>query len=177
MSDDNTSTGADQIASAASTLRRRRIFVAVAAILAAIALILDPIARNALADGQVIDLGPLQLHLAYNTGVAFSLGNQLPTAVILAITSLITLGLGIYAWRTAPQHLTVQTVSLAAIFAGATANVIDRLIDGKVTDYFHTGWWPTFNLADTYITCGAVIMIIAVVLDPGSRAPAPRTSR
>ncbi|MEW1882897.1 signal peptidase II, partial [Rhodococcus sp. NPDC080181] len=55
------------------------------------------------------------------------------------------------------------TVALALILAGALSNVLDRLVDGAVTDYFHTGWWPTFNLADIYITCGVVLMIGAAL--------------
>ncbi|ORM37556.1 signal peptidase II [Williamsia sp. 1135] len=176
MSTENNATGPDQTTVAVLVRRRRRVLFAVAAALAAVALVLDPIARSTLSDGRTIDLGLLQLNLAYNTGVAFSLGNQLPTALILALTSLVTLGLAIYAWRTAPQQRTLQTISFAAIIAGATANVIDRLLDGKVTDYFHTGWWPTFNLADTYITCGAVILIVTVFLEPGTTTSSTRSS-
>ena len=168
MNIDDNAAHHDQSIVVAPAPQRRRVLVAVAATLAAVALILDPIARNALSDGRTIDLGLLQLDLAYNTGVAFSLGNQLPTAVILALTSLITLGFAIYAWRTASEQRTLQTVSFAAIVAGAAANVIDRLLDGKVTDYFHTGWWPTFNLADTYITCGVVVLVLTVLFEPGA---------
>ncbi|WP_050067539.1 signal peptidase II [Rhodococcus sp. RD6.2] len=143
----------------------RRALVATAAVLASAALVLDPIAREALSGGRTVDLGLLQLRLAYNTGVAFSLGNQLPTIVILAATAAITAAIAVFAWRTAPESRPIQTIGLAAIVAGAAANVIDRLLDGKVTDYFHTGWWPTFNLADTYITCGVVLVIGALLLD------------
>ena len=41
--------------------------------------------------------------------------------------------------------------------------MIDRTVDGRVTDYFHTGWWPTFNLADTYLTCGVVLVIGSIL--------------
>lgn len=151
--------------STTATPPQRRVLIYVALVLTTLALVLDPIARATLADGRIVDLGPLELRLAFNTGVAFSLGNQLPAAVLIAVTAAITVGIGIYAWISAPHHRTVHALCLAAIFAGATANVIDRLIDGKVTDYFHTGWWPTFNLADTYITCGAVVLIVAVLLE------------
>jgi signal peptidase II len=39
-----------------------------------------------------------------------------------------------------------------------------------VTDYLHTGWWPTFNLADALIVRGAVLLVLATVL----RQPAPQ---
>nr|WP_246535913.1 signal peptidase II [Nocardioides aquaticus] len=45
-----------------------------------------------------------------------------------------------------------------AVLGGAVANVIDRARDGVVTDYLHTGWWPTFNLADTFLVTGFLVI-------------------
>ncbi|MBM4554970.1 signal peptidase II [Prescottella equi] len=159
-------TSAEPTASTSAGWRHgRRTLVAVAVVLAAVALVVDPIARESLSGGRSVDLGLLQLRLAYNTGVAFSLGDQLPTVVVLAVTAAITAAISVFAWRTAPESRPIQTIGLAAIVAGAAANVIDRLLDGKVTDYFHTGWFATFNLADTYITCGVVLVIGALLLE------------
>jgi len=142
----------------------RRWLLAVASLLVTAALIVDPVARAGLAGGRTIGLGVLDLRLAYNSGVAFSLGAQLPTIVIVAVTAAVTAGIGVFAWRTAPGSPRLQSVGLAMIVAGAAANVIDRILDGKVTDYFHTGWWPTFNLADVYITGGVLLVICALFL-------------
>jgi signal peptidase II len=57
-------------------------------------------------------------------------------------------------------------VGLAAILAGALANLIDRAADGVVTDYLHTGWFPTFNLADTLITLGAALLVLVTLRNP-----------
>lgn len=149
--------------------RGRGVLVILAGALAAVALLLDPVARGALSGGQVVDFGVLQLRLAYNSGVAFSLGDQLPTVVVLAGTAALTAAIGVFAWRTASERPVLQTIGLAAITAGAAANVVDRFLDGKVTDYFHTGWWPTFNLADTYITGGVVLVIGGLLLESTSR--------
>lgn len=146
--------------------RSRRLFLTVSSALAVVALLVEPLARRTLFGGSTVDLGPLQLRLAYNTGVAFSLGDQLPTWVVLSVTAAITAGIGVYAWRSAPTSSTAAAVGFAAIFAGAAANVIDRAADGKVTDYFHTGWWPTFNLADTYLTCGVLLVAAALLREP-----------
>ncbi|WP_024794159.1 signal peptidase II [Tomitella biformata] len=143
---------------------RRAILVA-AGLLAAVALIVDPVARAGLAGGGTMGLGVLDLRLVYNSGVAFSLGAQLPTAVIVAVTAAVTAGIGVFAWRTAPGSPRLQSIGLAMTVAGAAANVIDRILDGTVTDYFHTGWWPTFNLADVYITGGVLLVICALFLD------------
>ena len=151
------------------TPRPRRVFIIIAIALGSIAVLSEPILRGQLSDGRTVDFHLLQLKLAYNTGVAFSVGGQLPTAIVLAVTGSITVGIGIYAWRTVPTSPVAGTVGLAAILAGAVANLIDRTIDGKVTDYFHTGWWPTFNLADTYLTCGVVLLIGSLLFEPSPR--------
>jgi len=105
----------------------------------------------------------VQLQLSSNSGVAFSLGAGLPRWVILAVTGLVTLVLAGYAWRTAPTTSAAGRVGLAAILAGAIANVADRAGDGTVTDYLYTGWWPTFNLADSFITVGAALVVITTL--------------
>ncbi|GAB3197491.1 hypothetical protein GCM10027062_09280 [Nocardioides hungaricus] len=38
--------------------------------------------------------------------------------------------------------------------------MIDRARDGVVTDYLHTGWWPTFNLADTFLVTGFIVVAL-----------------
>lgn len=160
---------------------RRVILVVVGLALIAIALSAEPVARRTLSGARTVDMGLLQLKLAYNSGVAFSIGQQLPAWIILAVTAAITLGVGIYAWRTVPTASLVGTVGWSAILAGAAANVIDRAVDGKVTDYFHTGWWPTFNLADTYITCGVVLLVASLICesthDPADPPPAQESSK
>jgi signal peptidase II len=151
-----------------SATRSRWTLAIVVAVLVAAALAADPVARRALSDGRVIELGLLQLRLAYNSGVAFSVGNGLPPGVIIAVTAIITLAIAVYAWRTVPVGSLTGTVGLSAV-AGAAANVIDRAADGRVTDYFHTGWWPTFNLADTYLTCGVVLVVLASLREGRTR--------
>lgn len=114
---------------------------------------------------QPVDLGPLQLRLAYNTGMAFSFGAALPSWVILTLTGLLAAGIAVAAWRAA-RTSRVLSVGLAMVLAGAVANLIDRAGDGRVTDYLHTGWWPTFNLADVLITCGAAVIVLATLRSP-----------
>ncbi|KGN36272.1 signal peptidase II [Knoellia subterranea] len=112
-----------------------------------------------LADSSV-DLGLLQLQLAYNSGVAFSMGNALPAAVIVTVTAAIAVALMGYAWHRAPQAGWVERAAGGAVIGGAVANVVDRARDGVVTDYLHTGWWPTFNLADTFLITGFIVIAL-----------------
>ena len=110
---------------------------------------------------SIVDLGPLQLRLVHNSGVAFSMGDRLPTWVVITATAVITAVIAGYVWRSAPAAGPVTRLAWAAILAGATANLIDRARDGVVTDYLHTAWWPTFNLADALLSLGVTALILA----------------
>lgn len=145
--------------------KRRILFATTALISVVVALTIEPVARKHLSGVNEMDLGVVSLRLAYNSGVAFSLGNQLPSAVIIAFTALATMGIAVYAWRSVPQSRGVAVIGFALIVAGAASNVVDRALDGKVTDYFHTGWWPTFNLADTYLTCGFILVVVSLLFE------------
>ena len=143
-------------ASSAPTVSRwgRRLrWVAAAAALAGIDLTLKAWAQTTLA-GAPIEAGPVDLKLAFNPGAAFSIAADAPSWVMLTLTTVITTAVAVGGW----------VVALAAILGGAAANVIDRAPDGVVTDYLHTGWWPTFNLADTFIVLGATALIIATLI-------------
>jgi len=149
--------------------RRRATLTTGAALLAAGDLALKTWAAQALTDGHSIDLGLLQLRLGYNSGMAFSLGAAMPGWIVLTVTALITAGLAVFAWRAARTGDLIMRLGLAAVLAGAVANLIDRGMDGVVTDYLHTGWWPTFNLADMLITCGGALVVVATLRSPDHR--------
>ncbi|GAB2453741.1 hypothetical protein GCM10027062_37910 [Nocardioides hungaricus] len=147
--------------SKASTRTRtgRLTVVLAAATVAAVDLAAKAASESRLVDSTV-DLGLLQLRLAYNSGVAFSMGDRLPVGVIVAITAAIAVAIMVYAWRRAPHAGRVERIAGGAVIGGALANVVDRARDGVVTDYLHTGWWPTFNLADTFLVTGFVVIAL-----------------
>lgn len=105
-------------------------------------------------------LGLLELRLTHNPGVAFSLGASMPAWAVVTVTGLITAAVAAYTWRTASTTPLLGRVGLAGVLGGALANLIDRGLDGVVTDYLHTRWWPTFNLADAFIVGGAVLLVL-----------------
>ncbi|MFI8320349.1 MULTISPECIES: signal peptidase II [Streptomyces] len=139
-------------------VKRRAGLLALAVALAFTDLGLKAWAQQAL-PGAPIEGGPLDLQLAYNSGVAFSFAADAPAWTVIAVTGLITLVVGTALWRSAPTASRAWGGSLAVVLGGAAANVIDRAPDGTVTDYLHTGWWPTFNLADVFIVCGGLLLV------------------
>lgn len=147
-------------AEAGTRARTGRVVVLLAAAtVAAIDLAAKAVSEARLADSSV-DLGLLQLQLAYNSGVAFSMGDRLPVGVVVAITAAIAVAIMVYAWHRAPQAGWVERIAGGAVIGGALANVVDRARDGRVTDYLHTGWWPTFNLADTFLVTGFIVIAL-----------------
>nr|WP_238985876.1 signal peptidase II [Kineococcus radiotolerans] len=106
------------------------------------------------------DDGLLQLRLTYNPGAAFSLGADHPTLVVV-VTGVLCAAIAVAAWWAAAHRPPLQLAGLAAVLGGAVANLSDRLDDGVVTDYLHSGWWPTFNLPDVAIVVGAALLVLA----------------
>lgn len=112
----------------------------------------------------VIELTPFfNLVMAWNTGVSFSMFDNLGGAgvYVLSAFSLIVVGFLIY-WLKDEKSLLIQ-ISLGMIIGGAIGNVIDRVRMGAVFDFLDIhvlGYhWPAFNLADSFICIGAVLVI------------------
>lgn len=104
------------------------------------------------------------LVLVYNRGAAFSFlagagGWQREFFIAIALIASVWI---IWLLRRHPRQ-TLFCAALALVLGGAIGNVIDRVVLGAVVDFldFHVaGWhWPAFNVADTAISCGAVLLI------------------
>ncbi|MCB2412551.1 signal peptidase II [Demequina sp. TTPB684] len=143
-----------------------------AALVATVDLSAKAWAVTALQD-RVVGLGLVDLRLAYNPGVAFSVGAGAPAPLVVTATAVVTAALGMFAWRAATGAPRGRLTGLALILGGATANVVDRARDGVVTDYLHTGWWPTFNLADAAIVTGAALLVLTRPRDGGPHGGGP----
>lgn len=101
-------------------------------------------------------------HLTYiqNTGAGFGFlqGNN---SLLIGI-SIIVIGLILYFYDTIPKHKFAQTAT-ALIIGGALGNLIDRIRLGYVIDFFDFRIWPAFNVADSAITVGVIILIIFLI--------------
>ncbi len=105
-----------------------------------------------------------RLTLGYNTGVSFGLltnGGLYP----LIITGTIITGLIVWLVMMIRKGEipAVIHVPIGFILGGAIANFVDRMLDGRVTDFLDFGWgptrWPTFNLADSFIVVGVLLLL------------------
>ncbi len=143
-----------------AVLKRRVVMLALAAAVTSADLAAKAWADAAL-PGAPVEAGLLDLRLAHNAGVAFSLAAEAPAWTVLAFTAAVTTAVAVLVWRTAPTAGRLWRIALAVVLGGAAANLADRAADGVVTDYLATTWWPTFNLADVAITVGAVLLIAA----------------
>lgn len=118
--------------------------------------------------------------LAFNRGAAFSFlaggaGWQTWLFGLLAVA----VSIGLIVWLARTRRADWRTaLPVALIIGGALGNLIDRLVHGRVTDfiqvYWHTWSWPTFNIADSAITVGAVALIVFGLLGSGKPSNAER---
>jgi len=106
--------------------------------------------------------GVFHLTLVHNRGAAFGiLKNQTPLFILVSIIAVIL----IYFALRGKQYkkLSVYNISLAFILSGALGNLIDRLRFGYVIDFLDFRVWPVFNVADSAITIGAILLGYSVL--------------
>ncbi|WP_039066843.1 signal peptidase II [Staphylococcus shinii] len=84
------------------------------------------------------------------------------------ITIIILVVLIIFYIKEAKQHLLMQ-VAISLLFAGALGNFIDRVLHGEVVDFVDTNIFgynfPIFNVADSSLTIGVLLIVIALLTD------------
>lgn len=117
--------------------------------------------------GEQVDvLGPLQLTLSHNRGVAFGLaGGGGPVLVLVAALALGVIGYLFARSATRPG----MWVAAGLLAGGALGNLADRVRADEVTDYVDVGAWPAFNLADVAITLGVLLLAFLYFRDERER--------
>ena len=100
-----------------------------------------------------------------NTGSAFGLfqGNNIP----LLFVSLVGVVVLAYIYRSQERPSLLMRVSIALMLGGAVGNLLDRIFLGHVTDFIDIGPWPVFNLADSAIVVGLILMAWLLTLRRG----------
>ncbi|WP_337993553.1 signal peptidase II [Arthrobacter agilis] len=160
-----TATGTDAAVRGVQRSKRRPLTVLIGALLlAGIDLGIKAGMEALLMDGRAIDAGLVNLRLFYNMGVAFSLGTNLPPLVVIAFTGAIIAGLMWFLLGSANTFSRTGRIGGTLLLGGALGNFIDRTVGNGVVDYLHSGWFPTFNLADVFVTTGVGLIIIGTLL-------------
>ena len=102
----------------------------------------------------------LHMTLVHNTGIAFGFfKNQGIVFIVIPIIAIFLLVFNIYYYRQNNEALSrVYIVAFSLILGGAIGNLIDRIVYGHVIDFIDFRVWPVFNLADSAITIGAMMI-------------------
>ncbi len=104
---------------------------------------------------------PVRLTHVTNTGAAFGLfTNQ---GLLLTLVAFFAVGLIIYYYRRLPEGAWALRTALGLQLGGAVGNLIDRVWQGYVTDFIDLRFWPVFNVADSAITVGAVLLAASLL--------------
>ena len=119
-----------------------------------------------LVEGHANEVLPfLNLVLVHNPGAAFSIlsdGSGWQRGFFIGVAVIASAWIAYLLFRY--PNRTLFSVALALILGGALGNVIDRVIFGAVIDFIDVhvaGYhWPAFNVADSAITCGAMLLVI-----------------
>lgn len=150
-------------------------------------LVLDQVSKQwasvRLRVGPEIDVIPGFLRLVYaeNPGIAFSMfnsGAETTRWILAAFATATAIVVAAMALRAAATNWRTQLVC-ALLFAGIIGNLVDRARTGRVVDfidaYVGTWHWPVFNVADSAISVGAVLMAATLLWPPREEAgAAPR---
>lgn len=105
-----------------------------------------------------------------NTGAAFSLFADSPshwrTGLLIGFSVVAMLVVMVLLWKQ-ERTLNLTGVALSLILGGAVGNLWDRIASGRVVDfllfYYKQHQWPVFNLADSAIVVGAILLVIEIL--------------
>ena len=134
----------------------------------ALVLVLDQLSKewaiDRLSRGRIIEVLPtLEFDLTYNSGFSFGAGAGYGPLV----GTLVIVLCGFIGWRIWVETLPARAAILAAILGGALGNLIDRVVraddgflSGKVVDFIDVTWYAVFNVADMFVVCGCIVLVL-----------------
>lgn len=101
--------------------------------------------------------GTLRIRLVLNTGIAFGLFQGMP-AFFIVFSALACIFLFWLIFLKDTELTGPELFAFSAILSGAAGNLIDRVRIGAVIDFIDLGFWPVFNVADSAITLGGLVL-------------------
>ena len=118
--------------------------------------------RSNLVVGQSLpETGFFRLTHIHNTGAAFGLfrGQSFPLTIVALVGIAVLLLYALFIYRRFPiLDNKLGRSALGLVLGGTVGNLIDRLRLGYVTDFIDVGIWPAFNIADSAIVVGIIIL-------------------
>jgi signal peptidase II len=136
--------------------------LAIAIVAVAADQITKSLATRTIDRGEVVQLLPFfDLRRIKNTGIAFGQFTQQQSVVMLLTVAAIAWMFVFFARSGARSPFFPPAVGLLA--GGALSNLVDRVRDGGVTDFLHIHHWPIFNLADSFIVLGVVLLLLGLL--------------
>jgi signal peptidase II len=104
----------------------------------------------------------LHMTLIHNTGIAFGFfKDQGIVFIVIPVIAIFLLIFNVYYYRQNNEALSrVYIIAFSLILGGAIGNLIDRIVNGYVIDFIDFRIWPVFNIADSAITIGAIMVAI-----------------
>ena len=166
--------------------RKYKLALAVVPVLVVLDQLTKVMMREILFPGRVIPVIPgiFQFQYAENSGMAFGMLQNLPEAWRTPFFSLITIVATLiiaHLFRQTPGQALRLPLALSMILAGALGNLINRFLWGVVIDFIRVQvwppsryYWPTFNLADTFISLGIIVLIADTLFWSEETVPAPK---
>lgn len=102
-----------------------------------------------------------------NRGVSFGMFSEHDKSFYFGILSMLVSAYIIY--LIVKSNNLMEIIGLSIILGGALGNGVDRLFQGYVVDFIdlhlNNLHWPAFNFADTFITIGAIVFVLSIILD------------
>ncbi|WP_309226908.1 MULTISPECIES: signal peptidase II [unclassified Mycolicibacterium] len=143
--------------------RRLRLLLVVAALVLGLDVLTKTLAVKLLVPGQPVEIigDTITWTLVRNSGAAFSMATGYTWVLTLIATGVVV---GII-WMGRRLVSVWWALGLGMILGGALGNLMDRFfrspgpLRGHVVDFLSVGWWPVFNLADSAVVCGAVLLV------------------
>jgi signal peptidase II len=155
-------------------------------VIVAVIVVFDQVSKQWIRDniplgGSLPPMGQLTIVHVQNTGSAFGLFTD--QAFLLSIAAVAGLVVVLLFFRYLNQLGPAGGIALSLIFAGALGNLIDRLRLGHVTDFIYVRlwdnfYWPAFNVADSAITTGAILLAVVALSTLGKKhEPEPQAGK
>ena len=160
--------------------RRTAVFLGCAAVVVAMDQATKLVASERLGPGASVSvLGDfIRLTLVHNTGAAFGLfpGSRVPFIVV----SVLAIAVVLHLFFRETYRSVMNRILLGCILGGAIGNLIDRVRLGWVVDFidigFGTARWPVFNVADSAVTIGVILLAWNLARAGRDAAPYPEDS-